>query len=697
MPSASSGHTLVICEKPDAARRVSEALSGGSAQSSLVDGVTVFRFRRADEDFVVCSAQGHVYAVSDPFEERGVYPVFDVEWYSSDLVDEDSANAARRIATIRKLAQGAARFVNACDFDVEGETIGFNVLRYACGGKEGEALRAKFSTLTPEELIQSFRDAKPQSGQGLARAGRARHLIDFVWGVNLSRVLSQSALNSGHRYRTVSIGRVQGPTLNFLVDREREIREFVSTPFWKVRGVFEKEGRKLSAEYSKEKVRKRAEAQKVREDCRGAEGVATKVGRSVVQVPPPAPFSIGDLQKEAYRVFGYSPSRTLQIAERLYLGALISYPRTGSQRLPSSINYKGILQGLSRMGEYSRDAGQLLRSEPKPVQGAKVDLAHPAIHPTGEVPKKALEPSERAVFDLVVRRFLSAFGESARRELVTVVIAVGQHQFRLGGGRTVYPGWTPYYGRYAGMKDVEVPRVAEGDRFKVLEVEVEERFEQEPFRYNQSSLLEKMEQENIGTKATRADIISTLVGRGYVAGESMAVTDLGLSVVETMKKYAPAIVTTGLTRQVEERLEAIESGAEGDGALVRETVRSIAEQLMALNVSEEEVGRALDAALMATVAASYVLGPCPVCKNGQLRVITSKKTKKRFVGCSNYGSGCRASAPLPQRGTIRSTSKPCQHCSWPVVYVMGGRSPWRLCVNINCHAKGKRKREVSHL
>jgi DNA topoisomerase-1 len=694
MSTVKEGHTLVICEKPDAARRVSEALSGGNAQSSLVDGVTAFQFRREGEDFVVCSAQGHVYALSDPFEERGVYPVFDVEWYSSDLVDEDSTNAARRIAAIRNLAQGAARFVNACDFDVEGETIGFNVLRYACGGKEREALRAKFSTLTPEELVQSFRDARPQAGQGLARAGRARHLIDFVWGVNLSRVLSQSALNSGHRYRTVSIGRVQGPTLNFLVEREREIREFVSVPFWRVRGVFEKEGRKLSAEYSKEKVRKRAEAQKVREDCQGTEGISTKVGRSVVQVPPPPPFNIGDLQKEAYRAFGYSPSRTLQIAERLYLGALISYPRTGSQKLPPSINYGGILQGLVRMSEYSRDAGQVLRSELKPMQGAKMDLAHPAIHPTGEVPRRTLETSERAVFDLIVRRFLSTFGDSARRELVTVVIAVGQHLFRIGGGRTVYPGWTAYYGRYAGIKDVEVPRVAEGDRFEVLGVEVEEKFEQRPPRYSQSGLLEKMEQENIGTKATRAEIISTLVGRGYVAGESMAVTDLGLSVVETMEKYAPAIITTGLTHQVEERLDAIESGVEGDGALVRETVRAIAEQLRGLNASEEEVGRALDAALMATAAATYVLGPCPVCKKGHLRVIVSKKTKKRFVGCSEHGSGCRASAPLPQRGTIRNTSKPCPHCSWPVVYVTVGRSPWRLCVNINCPAKGGRKHEV---
>ena len=241
------GYTLVICEKPDAARRVSDALSGGTATTEQFEGTTVFRLIRKGAAYVGCAAQGHVYGVSDPSEERAVYPVFDVEWYPSNLLDESSASAARRISAVRKLSAGASRYVNACDFDVEGETIGFNLLRYACGGKEGEALRAKFSTLTEEDLVESFDDLKPQEGQGLARAGRARHAVDFVWGVHLSRALSQSALSSGHRYRTVSIGRVLGPTLGFLVEREREIREIVPVPHWKVTGTFDKEGKKFAA------------------------------------------------------------------------------------------------------------------------------------------------------------------------------------------------------------------------------------------------------------------------------------------------------------------------------------------------------------------------------------------------------------------------------------------------------------------
>jgi len=682
-----SGYTLVICEKPDAARRVSDALSGGSARTEEVNGTAIYRFDRRGEEFVVCAAQGHLYGVSDPSDERAVYPVFDVEWYSSDLLDEDSANAARRISAVRTLAARASKFVNACDFDVEGETIGYNLLRYACGGKEKDALRAKFSTLTGEDLVKAFDEMKPQQGQGLARAGRARHAIDFVWGVNLSRALSQSALGSGHRYRTVSIGRVQGPTLGFLVQREREIREFVPVPYWKASGTFEKEGKKFTAGYAEDRIETKPFAGNVRDECAGKEATAAAVRRNSVQVGPPVPFNIGDLQKEAYRAFGYTPTRTMQIAERLYLGALISYPRTGSQRLPPSINYMRILRGIGKLPQYSIYADELMKSEPKPVQGAKSDPAHPAIHPTGENQNRALDASEATVFDLVVRRFLAAFGPSARRELTDVSLAVGEHRFRLSGGRTVFPGWMKYYGRFAGYRDVELPPVSEGDRFRVVDVVVEEKFEQRPSRFNQSSLLEKMEKEGIGTKATRADIIATLVGRGYVSAESMEVTELGLSVIEALTKYAPTIVSTQLTREIEEKLEGVESEGAGEASLLRETVRSITNQLAELSANEESVGREIDSALMSAVAKSFVLGKCPVCKTGDLRVIRSKTTKKRFVGCSNYFKGCRASVPLPQRGTIKATPKACEHCSWPIVDVTGGRRLWRLCINPECPRK----------
>ncbi len=683
------GHVLVVCEKPDAARRVADALSDGKAASLLVDGVTAFRFNSRGREYVVCSAQGHLYSVSDPLDERTVYPVFDLEWYPSDAVDEGSPGASRRISAIRKLAAGASSFVNACDFDAEGETIGFNVLKYACGGKEADASRAKFSTLTQEELLQAFADASPQAGQGLARSGRVRHYADFAWGVNLSRMLSRAAFGAGGRFFTVSAGRVQGPTLNFLVEREREIREFVPIPFWRVDGVFEKEGKTLRAGYSEGTVETRAGAEKVREECLGKQASVSSVKRSVFSVAPPAAFSIGDLQKEAYRAFGLTPSRTMQAAERLYLGALISYPRTGSQKLPPAIGYLRILKGLEGTPHYSQDAAEVLGGSLRPAQGGKDDPAHPAIHPTGERPMRQLAAPEASVYDLVVRRFLAAFGAPAKRETVNATISVGAYKFALGGGRTLVPGWMKLYGKYAAAKDSDLPRLAEGERLHVRAIEVaEERSKRSP-RYNQSTLLEQMEKESIGTKATRADVISTLVSRGYVSGGLMEVTDLGLSVADALRRFSPSILSTKLTREMEEELEKIESGSADEKVLVRRTVRAITERLAELEKSRDSVGLEISSARREAASNAQVLGPCPVCKTGKLLIVRSKTTRKRFVGCSNYGSGCRASAPLPQRGSIRAAARPCRHCSWPVVYVSGGRRPWRLCVNMSCPGKKK--------
>ena len=683
-----SGYTLVICEKPDAARRVAEALSGGSSKTEQVEGTSVFRFAREGEEFVVCAAQGHLYGVSDPCEERSVYPVFDVEWYPLDQVDEATAGAGKRVAVVRRLAAGATKFVNACDFDVEGETIGFNLLRYACGGKEVGALRAKFSTLTEEDLVKAFDCLEPQGLLGLARAGRARHAVDFLWGVNLSRALSQSPLGGGARYRTVSIGRVQGPTLEFLAEREREILGFVPIPYWKITATFEREGRRIVAGYADEKVAVRSAAEKVRHDCVGKEGVVERMRKDLVLVNPPVPFNIGDLQKEAYRVFKIPPRKTMQIAERLYLAALVSYPRTESQKLPPSIDYRRIIRGLGAVPAYEVAASEILKSGGRPVEGSRSDPAHPAIHPTGEKPRRPLSPAEASLLDLVVRRFLAAFGPPARREKLEISLAIGEHRFRTSGSRTVYSGWMRYYGKHAQPRDAELPEAAEGERFRVAAIGEEEKFEQGPSRYNQSTLLEKMERERIGTKATRADVVGTLLERGYAAGEGLAVTELGFAVAEAIETYAPSVAGTGLTREIEGRLGAVEEGKE-EASLLRETIRNLAAQLAELSANEEGVGRELGGAFSAAAAKMASLGRCPVCKTGELGEIRSRATKKRIAGCSNYASGCRASAPLPQRGSIRAAVRPCEHCSWPVVYVSGGRRPWKLCINPACPGRKK--------
>ena len=399
----------------------------------------------AGRKYVVCAAMGHLYGISDTVKDRRVYPALDLEWFPLAAISDKAGKlVSSRIRAIRSLSDQASAFVNACDFDIEGETIGYNILRYACGGKEASARRAKFSALTKEEVVKAFSDDRPDSTNGLARAGRLRHAIDFVWGVNLSRALSES-LRTAYSFRTVSIGRVQGPTLNFIVEREVEVRTFVPTPYWTVRGSFRKGEAVFEAKYSSvPTLPTKHVAEEVKGACEGRQGVVSHVARRTFSQRPPPPFNLADLQKEAFRLFGYAPSKTLQVAERLYLGAMISYPRTGSQRLPK-LDYGRLLSKIGAIPGYSNLVGDILSGGVlHPTEGQNTDSAHPAIYPTGESARRSLTVEERRIFDLVVRRFLSCFGEDAVREINSAAISVGEHEFRMEETKVLVPGWMKF-------------------------------------------------------------------------------------------------------------------------------------------------------------------------------------------------------------------------------------------------------------
>ena len=686
---ADSGYLLVVCEKPDAARRVASAL-GGVVKAERVDGVVVYRVDGDSGRYVVCAASGHLYTVWDVDVKKSGYPVLDVGWYPLHAVDKSKSQVGRLIKVISELAKGAAGFINACDYDGEGETIGYNILKYACGGKETSALRAKFSTLTLEELRDAFAKAFPNPMNRLAEAGRTRHVVDFLWGVNLTRALTEAYSSKGG-YRMLSVGRVQGPTLAYVVDRECEIRWFVPTPYWAVSALLDKDGFTFRAAYIVEKVERLVEAQAIEEGCKRSEGIVKDVRRQIIRQHPPTPFNLGDLQHEAYRVFGFSPSLTLRLAEALYLKALISYPRTSSQKLPPSIGYRKILSGLQKLEQYRSDVSELLTKSLKPFEGKEEDPAHPAIYPTGEVPQ-GLDERQSKLYDLVVRRFLAVFGDFAVRERVTADIEIGSYLFKVSGRRTLQEGWIRYYRSYTDIEDNPLPILEEGDRLRVVALDVAEKFEQPPPRYNQSSLLAKMEKEGVGTKATRAEVIDTLYQRGYIVGSSIRATDLAFSVVEAMREYSPNIISTEMTREIERALGDIEFGRLSGADVVEDAASHLLSALEGLKAAEEDLGSRVREAAKASLAAEDIVGECPLCKEGHLKVLRSKKTGKRFLGCTNYVKGCRASAPLPQKGKIRSLNKRCKVCGWPMIAVTLGRYPWRMCVNPNCSTKVKASR-----
>ncbi len=687
-------YTLIVTEKPDAAKRIAEALdSQGKPKQFKENGVPYFVASR-DRKLVVVPAIGHLYTIVHETGTRNNYPVFNFKWTPRHLAEKNAKRIRYWIEVFSKLSRDADAFVSACDYDIEGSLIGYCILKYACGGKETSAKRMKFSTLTKTELEQAYTQPLPSLDFDLIEAGRTRHEVDWLYGINLSRALTLAARRWSGRYHTLSTGRVQGPTLQFLAEREKKIRSFVPTAYWQIAAEAEILNSVVEAEYERKRIETRAEADAIVEACAGKTGKIMNIEVKRVNQKPPLPFDVGALQREAFSFFGYTPRRTLAIAQRLYLDALISYPRTSSQKLPPIIHYTKILNSLKRKREYTKLAQKLLeKKQLKPREGKKEDPAHPAIYPTGKLPEKPLGTPERRIWDLVVRRFLAVFGDDALKESLKVRLEVNGHSFFLRGRRILKQGWIEYYTPYIRAEEVLLPRVETGDNIRLKRVTREDKFTCPPPRYNPSSLLKRMEELGIGTKATRADIIQTLYNRGYVRDKRIVVTELGFDVIDVLGTYAPVVTSAQLTRELEDKMEQIQKNEIKRETVLQKVVEQLKPQLEHFKENEESIGEALNQAIQRAQAQERIVGKCPNCGTGNLAIIYSRKTRKRFIGCSNYFKGvCSTSFPIPQRGTVKPTGKSCKACGWPQLLVrLKGRRPWNLCFNPDCSKSGRRK------
>jgi DNA topoisomerase-1 len=688
-------NVLLLCEKPSVAQHIASALDeNGKPQRRLISRVPYYVAQRDSRRLVIVPALGHLYTVAPKIADRNVYPVFEFEWVPRYEAERNAGETRAWIEVISKLSQEAEEFVLATDYDIEGATLGYTILKYACGGKDQNAKRMKFSTLTTNELRKSYAEIISRIEFPTIEAGVCRHFLDALYGINLSRAMTVAAKKWSGRYATLSTGRVQGPTLKFLVDREKRINSFVPTPFWSIKASVEIDGSVFEVEYEKDMTDTRDEAEAVVNDCIGKKGKIADVEVKKLQQKPPVPFDFSGLQAEAYGLFRYTPRRTGDIAQRLYLEALISYPRTSSQKLPPAINSRAILESLSHKPRYTKLAEHLLSQEKLvPNEGKKQDQAHPAIYPTGNLPEKSLGGPERRLWDLIVGRFMATFGKPALKQGVKVSIEMNGHLFFLRGRQVLREGWMVFYKPYLRTDEVLLPRLEKGQEIGFKDIAVKDRFTKPPARYNPVSLLKKMENEGIGTKATRAGIIETLYSRGYVSGERASVSELGFDVTNVLERYCPEVISVSFTRELEENMEEIQSGNEKMDNVIDKAISRLKPVLSDLKNNQDMVGQDLSEALRKARMHQRIVGDCPECGIGKLVILYSRRTGKRFLGCTGFFKGlCKASFPLPQKGAVTSAQRTCPTCGYPMIQLrMKGKRPWIFCFRLDCPSKEKNK------
>lgn len=653
---------LIITEKDNAARRIADILSDGSASTERHSGVNVYSWggRRC------IGLSGHVVGIDFPSEYSDWRDVRPVELVDAEVVKTETRENI--VAALRSLARQSETAVIATDYDREGELIGKEAYELVREEISGPIRRVRFSSITDKEVRSAF-ESPEEIDFDLAAAGEARQIIDLLWGASLTRFLSLSAKQLGNDF--ISVGRVQSPTLKLIVDREREIEAFDPEEYWELFADLS-DDEPFQAQYfyreegtEQERVWDEETATTVDEQLTAASHARVdSVRRRTRTDEPPAPFNTTQYIRAAGSI-GFSAQRAMSLAEELYTAGYITYPRTDNTVYPDDLDHRALLDAFADHPSFGDDARTLLELEEiEPTAGDTETTDHPPIHPTGEFPEDLGEDAWQ-VYELVVRRFFATLAEPATWHHLKVVAVANDCRLKANGKRLVDPGYHEVY-PYHSTSENYVPAVEEGDALDITDVQLEAKQTQPPRRRGQSRLIETMEDIGIGTKSTRHNTLQKLYDRGYIESDPPRPTALAKGVVEAAEEFADLIVSEEMTAQLEQDMTAIAEGEATLDAVTDESREMLQRVFEELQGSHEEIGTHLRGALKADKA----LGPCPVC--GETLLVRRSRHGSYFVGCDGYPD-CEYTLPLPNKGEPLVMDEACEDHELHRVKMLAGR------------------------
>ena len=673
-------NTLIIAEKPSVALRIAIALGNNSQRRLNLNGVSYYEIDGPSGKTYIAAAVGHIFTVRQKGSVHG-YPVLDIEWAASYEVSKNSYYTKKYLDVFKALSQRCESYINACDFDIEGTVIGTNIIKFIGNNAEARSRRMKFSTTTIPDLKNAYENLMPLDINNF-HAGEVRHMLDWLWGINLSRALT-SALAGTKYMRPLSIGRVQGPTLALLAKRELEISKFIPKPYWNVFALI----KEVEFANAKGDIFEGKDAKRILDHTNAhlTSAVVEDVEATEQMVRPYPPFDLTALQLEASRVLRSDPSATLATAQTLYERAYISYPRTSSQKLPPTLGLPKIIAELAKNPAYTELANRLISEKRfRPNEGMKTDEAHPAIYPTGIIPKD-LTDVESKLYNLIVRRFLACFAPYAKVAKVKVTVKIGEEKYIANGAMITERGWFEFY-EYSAMKDKPLPEFVKGSHAPATKAYMHELKTQPPRRYGKAGLIAELEKRVLGTKATRASIIDTLFKRGYIDGAAITVTGFGMSVYKALDENSNMIVNEETTKKLEEDMDQISEGKKKPDEVIKEGKEMLMEALKIFDSNKAKIAVAMQEGLVETEAP---IGKC--LKDGGDLVIRRSRAGKQFVACANYPK-CVNTYSIPQNAKVVGTGKECEHCHTPIVKVIRkGKGVFEMDLDPECITKQKWK------
>jgi len=589
---------VIIAEKPSVGREIAKVFGATTKKDGYMEG----------KGYTFTWAFGHLLQLAPP-QEYGFYgwnvqnlPMLPQKFKlsirkikSKDGMIEDPG-VRKQLDIIKNLFDEATEIIVATDAGREGELI-FRYIYYYLKCKK-PFKRLWISSQTDEAIKDGFRNLKPGSDYDtLFNSAHCRSQSDWLVGMNATQALS---LSSGTR-SVLSLGRVQTPTLAMICSRYLENKNFVPEPFYQVSIMLDKNGQLFKA-VTDEKFKTKEEAQLIVDQVQPT-GNILNVEAKPRKEPPPLLHDLSSLQQEANKKKGFTADQTLTLLQNLYESKLVTYPRTGSRYIGDDVfaGVPNLIEKLKDHPELGKQANVLSEAKlNKRSVNAKKVTDHHAILPTGELPYQ-LSPDKQAIYDLVAGRMLEAFHQDCIKEITKITVESGAKFFASGTVIGV-AGWRAVFNEPDEEKKEEenasLPKVQQGENLPVTEKTLLEKQTKPKPLYNEASLLKALEtagkdiddeelryamkDSGLGTPATRAAIIETLIKRDYVMREkkNLLPTQTGLAVYNVVKDYR--IAQAELTGNWEKRLEEIRSGASVDGfqAEIRTYTTAITQELL---------------------------------------------------------------------------------------------------------------------
>lgn len=566
------------------------------------------------------------------------------------------------VRELSSLAKKADDVIFATDPDREGEAIAWH-LKELTGVKNPK--RIVFHEITKGAITDALKHPRGID-ENLRKAQEARRVLDRLVGYDLSGLIWKKL-----RYG-LSAGRVQSPALRILVEREREIKAFKPETYFLIIADLEtgnpkNRGERLTLTCD-ERPREKAVAEWIIEAGQKGKWFVVDVLETELRRSPRAPFITSTLQQAGSSRFGFSPARTMTIAQRLYEAGLITYMRTDSVNIGESARMKIHSLIASKYGKEYLEPREYRRK----IKNAQE--AHEAIRPTDVSRESAgATPAERKIYDLISRRTISSQMTDAKVARTTIKAEVREAEvpsFSTAGSRIVFDGWLKASPNARG-EEVELPKVEKGEVLRLIEIRNEEKETQPPPRYSEAGLVKELEKRGIGRPSTYATIMKTLEERGYVTkdGRILKPTDTGEIVSAFLEEHFAPYISDSFTAQMEDKLDDI---AQGKLEYIP-TLKSFYRPFSAEVRSKEKIAK------LTTLGAAGPEHRCPTCKG---EMVIKLGRSGRFLSCGRFPE-CSGARTIDGREleAPRETGETCPECGGKLVERDGKFGKFIACGN----------------